>query len=146
MVKERTSENRHSKLSNLCFHGLLVLWRTEHLALPILFHRYESQSAVIKLSTDMAPLCFWQTVSIYPLSKETRSCQRWTEVELDHKLSVRNEITKGIIFNDVYWTGENKRCVEKIESLPIPWSRMAATRWSFNTEIYLMQQLCFGPQ
>ncbi len=34
---------------------------------------HESQSAVIKLSTDMAPLCFWLTVSIFPLSNETRS-------------------------------------------------------------------------
>ncbi len=46
---------------------------TEHLALPILFQPHESHSAVIKLSTDKAPLCFWLTVSIFPLSKETRS-------------------------------------------------------------------------
>lgn len=72
------------------------------------------------------------------IQRDLLRCPRWTEDEVDRKLSVRNEITKGILFNDVYWTGENKRylCRENQIIPPIPWSRMDAIKWLYNTEIY----------
>ncbi len=123
------SENRRSIWSNLCFHGLLVFRSTEPPWKPICCDKAINRSGTTVFLANRFNFPFIQ--------RDSLRCPRWTEAEVDCKQFVRNEITKGILFNDFHRTRENKRCVcreNQIKSPSIPWPRMAATKRPYNTE------------